>query len=140
MKVKETWSDSDFEEMGWHDSRLYQIKFPDEKFEFTLFIDYIFKWVEVDDRFKFWVSPCKLKFHNVINLKIDLSFENILGIDIVSVERTKVGLTPNGKMTKWMYLIETDKGNISFESTGYTMDVISEPEFLESQDMSDSRN
>lgn len=137
MEVKEIWTDSDFDEMGWHDSRLYRMKFPDEDYNFILYIDYIFKWEkQKDDSFKFWVSPCELKFQNISNLKLNLSFEDFLEIFICEIKRQKIGLTPNGKMIEWKYIVETDRGDIEFESTDFEMNLISQPILSESQDLS----
>ncbi|MBQ4804095.1 hypothetical protein J8L88_14630 [Aquimarina sp. MMG015] len=128
MEIKDKWTDADFDIMGWHDSRLYQIKFPDENYNFTLFLDYIFKWEKQNDEtFKFLVSPCELKFENISNFKMSLSFENFLEIFIVEIRREKLGLTPNKKMMEWKYIIETDRGDIEFESTGFKMNLISQP-------------
>ena len=133
MKVKKIWTDNDFDEMGWHDSRLYQLKFPDEDCNFILYIDYIFEWVKYKDRYKFWVSPCEMVFKNVIDLNLNLLFENSIGIDIDLIKREEMGLTPNGKMTDWKYQIETDRGRIEFTSTGFEMNLISQPILSKSQ-------
>lgn len=134
MEVKEIWTNDDFSEMGWHDSRLYQLKFPDEGCNFVLYLDYIFKWEKQDDDFfKFWVSPCEMIFHNVVDADINISFKKSIGIDIIDIKRTKIGLTPNGKMIDWKYLIETDKGNIELIATDFQMKVISQPIFSSSQ-------
>ncbi len=123
--------------MGWHDSRLYQLKFPDEDCNFVLYLDYIFKWEEQNDGFfKFWVSPCKMTFHNVIDADINISFRKSIGIDIIDIKRKKIGLTPNGKMIDWKFLIETDKGNIGLVATDFEMKVISQPIFTSSQSIS----
>ena len=42
---KDTWSDTDFDVMGWHDARIYAFAFIPEEYEYRLDIDYIFKWV-----------------------------------------------------------------------------------------------
>ena len=134
MIIKDKWSDNDFNDMGWHDSRLYNIKFPDEEYSFTLYLDYIFEWVKtVDNKFNFWVSPCKLVFENVINLKVNLCFENSIGIDINSIHREKIGLTPNGKLEEWKYTIETDRGNIELLATGFEMSLMHQPILSDSQ-------
>ena len=134
MKVKMKWTDSNFEEMGWHDSRLYSIAFPRENLVLSLNIDYIFKWVEREDEaYNFWVAPCLLKFHNVLNLKIDIDFSNSVGIDIQLMKRIDKGVLSNGKMRIWEYFIDTDKGNISFLSTGFVQDVLDDPILSESQ-------
>lgn len=131
MNVKKLWTDSEFKNMGWHDSRLYSIAFPDESLKFVLNIDYIFKWEEATK--KFWVAPCILTFEDTLNLKIDIDFKNSTGIDIVSIGRDNKRLSPNGKIVIWDYSIETDKGIISFESSGYQQKVISQPILSDSQ-------
>ena len=137
MLVKEKWTNKDFSKMSWHDSRIYQIKFPDEKYNLTLYIDYIFKWERGEDGlFKFWVSPCELIFKNVFDLKLNILFEKAIGIDIEQIKREKIGLTPNAKMTDWKFLIETDRGNIELLATDFQMTVISQPKLLDTQDMS----
>jgi hypothetical protein len=134
MEVKEIWTNEDFREMGWHDSRLYQIKFPDEECNFTLYLDYIFKWEKQEnDFFKFWVSPCEMIFKNVLDSEINISFKKAIGIDIIEIKREKVGLTPNGKMIDWKFLIETDKGTIELIATDFEMNVISQPILSDSQ-------
>ncbi|MBG6133200.1 hypothetical protein IWQ47_004466 [Aquimarina sp. EL_43] len=134
MEVKEIWTNEDFREMGWHDSRLYQIKFPDEECNFTLYLDYIFKWEKQEnDFFKFWVSPCEMIFKNVLDSEINISFKKAIGIDIIEIKREKVGLTPNGKMIDWKFLIETDKGTIELIATDFEMNVISQPVLSDSQ-------
>lgn len=138
MKVKERWTDDDYNEMDWHDSKLYQLKFLDEKFEITLFLDYIFEWIKENEGFKFLVSPCKLIFKNVSNLNIKLAFENHIGIYINEIRRSQLGLTPNKKFINWKYIIETDRGNIEFNTTGYKMELISDPIITDRQDLSDS--
>jgi hypothetical protein len=136
MEIKSIWRDEDFESMNWHDSRLYQIYFPDDSCEFKVFIDYIFKWVQDKESFKFWVAPCELIFHNVTNLKINLLFENQVGVDIGGIIRNKIGLTPNKLYHQWDYEIITDKGNLNFTTTGFTMNLLSEPNYSNSQDYS----
>lgn len=71
MDVKPIWTDADFEEMGWHDGRLYGIIISDEDFSLTLDIDYIFKWENSSEEITgFWVSPCDLVFENVSGFKV----------------------------------------------------------------------
>ena len=137
MKVKKEWSEKDFNIMGWHDATLYEMYFPNENHKFILNLDYIFKWVKSksEEKYSFWVSRCKLSFHNVTNLKINLNFENGVGIYIHDIERKGIGLTPNGKMMDWQYEIETDKGQITFITTGFIQEVISNPILSDSQSL-----
>ena len=41
---KTIWTDTDFEQMNWHDCPIHAFSFNDN-FELLLDIDYIFKWV-----------------------------------------------------------------------------------------------
>ena len=136
MEVKETWTNKDFEVMGWHDSRLYQLKFPDEDCNFIIYLDYIFKWEEqANGFFKFWVSPCRIIFKNVLDADINISFKKSIGIDINEIKREKIGVTPNGEMIDWKFLIETDKGTIELIATDFEMHVISQPVLIDSQSL-----
>ena len=140
MKVRECWLDSDFADMGWHDSRLYAVVLPDEEFKLTLDIDYIFKWEKSSDSVTgFWVSPCDLIFSNVSNFKVEIDFGNTNLLFISDIKRTNERLTPNGKYTEWDYEIECDNGLISFSATGFEQRVRKQPVLSESQDLDKNR-
>lgn len=135
MYVKEIWTEADFEEMGWHDSYIYAISFPNEDLELGLDIDYLFKWV-LDDKtnlYNFWVSPCVLFFFDVFDLEVNLDFKNAVGLDIQDINRSNPRLSPNGKITLWDFEIITDNGYIKFESSGYRQVVKKQPIFSQSQ-------
>lgn len=135
MNVKDIWTEADFEEMGWHDSYIYAISFPNEDLEFILDIDYLFKRV-LDDKtnlYKFWVSPCTLVFFDVVGLEMNLDFGNSISLDIQDINRSNSRLSPNGKITLWDFEIATDKGYIKFESSGYRQIVKKQPIFSQSQ-------
>ena len=127
MKEKIIWTDADFAEMGFHDSRLYAISMPGgEDCRFILDIDYIFQWDWEKDKFsKQWVAPCQLIFDYPYNVTINLSFENNVGVDIVDIERTKVKSTTSSN--KWNYKIETDRGDITLDAWGYKLILARQP-------------
>lgn len=135
MNVKEVWTDADFEEMGWHDSHIHAISFPNENLGISLDIDYLFKWVLDDksNRYKFWASPCTLFFFNVVNLKIDIDFQNTIELSILNINRDNPRLPAAGEITLWDFEITTDKGHIKFESSGYKQVVRKQPIFSQSQ-------
>ena len=136
MKVKELWSDSDFEKMGWHDNRLYAISFPNEDFKLTLDIDYIFKWDRsIGNELKFWVSPCDLVFENVSELKIETDLKDSLLLFISDIKRSNPRLSPNQNVTIWDYVIECDNGLLSFSVTGFKQLVRAQPILSETQDL-----
>lgn len=136
MNVRECWSDSDFSDMGWHDSRLYVVALPNEEFKLALNIDYIFKWEKLpDSATEFWVSPCDLIFNNVSNFKMDVDFKDTNLLFISDIKRTNKKLTPNKKFTDWDYEIECDNGVISFSATGFEQRVRKQPVLSASQDL-----
>ncbi len=134
MKVKETWINSDYEEMGWHDSRIYAFHLPLDDFKFVLEIDYLFEWVKQEDEsFKFWVSPCSLIFLDTLNIKFDIDFENHVDLYIDDILRGNERLSPNGRTTIWDFIIHTDKGVMSFVSSGIEQKVHKQPILSDSQ-------
>lgn len=139
MDVKEIWTDSEFDDLGWHDCRLYAIKFPDENLKLSFDIDYIFKWEKVSEHFKFWVAPCDLVFSDVLGLKINMDYKDSIPMYISEVKRSNPRISPNGKVTIWDYFIECDIGQIFFSSTGFQQKIRSQPVLSESQDLKESR-
>lgn len=135
MKVKEVWTELDFDEMGWHDSHIYAMSFPNEKLEISLDIDYLFKWElnNLTNLYGFWVAPCHLIFYNVLNLKIDIDFHNSIGLDVLDIKKDNAKVSNNNKITLWDFQISTDKGEIKFESSGYKQILKEQPIYSISQ-------
>jgi len=129
MEVKNIWTDDDFESMNWHDNYIHSISFPGDTSKIILDIDYLFEWKlnEDENLYNFWISPCWLIFENVLNVKVDLDFKESIGLDIENIKRLNSRLSPNGKVNIRDYLIDTDKGLITFESTGYILKVKKQP-------------
>lgn len=140
MRVKEHWFNSDFEDMGWHDSRLYSIVIPSEDFKLSLDIDYIFKWAKSDgEQEGFWVSPCELLFFDVAGLKINVDFQDNMLLFISDIRRKNERLSPNGKAVEWDFEIECDLGLVSFSATGFEQRVRTQPVLSETQDLNKNR-
>jgi hypothetical protein len=136
MLEKEVWTDEDFDIMGWHDSRLYSFSMPNEKFEFALDIDYIFKWEKSGDQYLgFWVSASDIVFHNVSDFRIEIDQGQALLCFIMDLTRKNSRLSPNGKCTLWDYEIELDTGAISFTSTGFIQRLKHQPILSETQSL-----
>jgi len=122
---KWVWTEADFDQMGWHDARIYALAFPDDTFEFLLDIDYILQWIDPgpsETYYKFWLVPATLVFHNVHDLQIDL--EPFAGLEIQDVTREDPQRPKNaeyvGRDTEWRWTIETHEGAISLNAVGYT--------------------
>lgn len=137
MNVKNTWTDDDFDDMGWHDNQIYAFSIPKEDLTFTLDIDYIFQWDlhPTTNFFNFWVSPCTLRFERVLQLKIDLTFENRVGLYVEDILRKNPRPSQSGTVTIWEYEIRTDCGTIAFESSGYLQLVHQQPVLSEGQSL-----
>ena len=126
---KHVWTQDDFKKMGFHDSIIWSSFANPEKYEFSLDLDYIFKWVNPngeDNYFKFWVSPVTMVFENVSNIKFDT--ESRQGnIQIVNLYIEDPELTPNGKLTTNTFRFECQEGEISLKATGFKMYVRQTP-------------
>lgn len=129
------WTESDFEIMGWHDSRVYAIAFSPEKFEIAFDIDYIFQWVHPkgnETSFSFWVSPVTLVFENIYDVDFDIGSYNG-GLEIDCIKRESMGAPRNAqhieKNEEWLWTIECQEGEIKFRSAGYKQFVRAKPVF-----------
>ncbi len=128
MEVKELWTDAEFDEMGWHDCRIYSLQFPNKEFQLKLEIDYIFRWEKLPDgSFRFWVSPCELVFQNVSGFKAEVDFKNYMQLFIMELKRDNPHPSPNGQVTLWDYEIDCDNGRICFTATGFEQLVREQP-------------
>jgi len=129
MIAKDKWDNDDFNNMDWHDCRIYSITLPEKELSLILDIDYIFEWILNDDMdlFKFWISPCKLAFFDVSKLKIQLDYKNSVGMDINEILMMNPTRLPNAKKDIYDFEIVTEYGYISFSSTGFEQTVIEQP-------------
>lgn len=126
---KNIWTETDFEEMGWHDANIYKIGLTED---LELDIDYLFKWNKPDIEglpFTFWVAPATLVFRQVKNISFELVTAFNDTFEIVDIERT---VTEN--QTSWT--INTRQGNIEFISEGYNQYIRQKPTFQFGQTIS----
>lgn len=130
-------TDSDFEEMGWHDSKLYAIAFGMKENEIAFDIDYILKWINpqgLENTFKFVVAPATLVFRNVYDLNINTSLTEVI---IESIERSNPVRPKNANYIKeqleYDWRIETTNGEISFKSVGYEQFFRKNPTLIDQQ-------
>lgn len=134
MKIKEVWDNNDFENMNWHGSAIYSIALPQNNQLLSFDIDYIFEWIlnNKTNLFHFKISPCNLIFKSVLDLKINLDFHDSIGISIDEIKRENPKISPYGNAIFWTYIILTDKGDISFTSTGFEQIFRKQPYLSES--------
>lgn len=119
---KKIWTEADFENMGWHDCRIYKIRLTDN---LELDIDYILKWNKPDIEglpFTFWVAPATLVFKNINNIRfeIDTAFDEAVEIEDIELNKSD---------NKIQWTINTQQGDIEFESDGLTQWIRQEPFF-----------
>ncbi|MDX3195947.1 hypothetical protein PV458_46755 [Streptomyces sp. MN03-5084-2B] len=76
---KAVWTDADFPQMGWHDSRVYALGFLEDDDSppgrLLLDLDYIVRWVEPARRekhFTFWIAPVTLVFDDAWDITGDI--------------------------------------------------------------------
>ena len=122
-----------FDAITWHDNVLHAISFVDEDFknDLILDIDYIIEWLNQDCAcsHEFRVAPAHLVFHEVSNLKINLSKGPQLMMfsylaDINGISREPIG----ENRYRWEIHLLGGEGNlISFEAAGFTQQTYKEP-------------
>lgn len=137
-KLLEPLSDNNYNEMSWHDCRVYAIAFDKSNSRLLLDIDYITKWVKPNDsseHYSFWVSPCTLIFNNVWNLKVDLETNLEMVINEITRENAHEAKNLNGKI-EYDWQIELLQGEIKFKSIGYNLYLRKEPVLSQSQELS----
>ncbi|MET4105612.1 hypothetical protein [Hymenobacter sp. UYP22] len=102
---KLVWTEADFEQMGWHDARIYAVRFGEH---ISFDIDYIFQWMQADedDYFSFWVAPATLVFHEAVHVAWTINFRPNQEIEIEHISRQ----TSATGATVWH--IETHQGDI----------------------------
>ena len=123
---KRIWTDSDFDQMGWHDNHIYKIRLTED---LEMDIDYIFKWNQPDLEglpFTFWVAPATLIFKNIKNLRFEfnIGFEGNFEIEDIETEN------------KNQWTIITRQGDIEFTSAGFEQFIRQDPSFQFGQTIS----
>src|SRR3954453_6756640 len=117
---KKVWTNTDFEQMSWHDCNIYKIRLTKD---LELDIDYILQWNKPDLEglpFTFWVAPVTLVFTSVQNLTFDfnIAFEDTFEIE--DIERSE-----NGKQYSWTII--TRQGDINFSSEEFEQFIRQQP-------------
>jgi hypothetical protein len=117
--AKSTWTEADFDLMGWHDARLYCFTVFPETFELLLDLDYITKWVDPvapEEYFSFWVSPVTLVFRDIQNLSATVDMRELCELEVLTLKRS--GLP--GAHAGWRWTLELSSGELSVDASGYT--------------------
>lgn len=125
----------DFDDISWHDSKVYSITFPDAYNSIEIDIDFIIEWIkkETGNGYKFLVVPAILKFENVSNLFIKINTEDFAEVFVDELKRENKRLSPNGKVFMWDFILLLNGGIITFTSTGYIQEFTATPKLGEEQ-------
>ncbi|HVU95666.1 MAG TPA: hypothetical protein VHE34_10600 [Puia sp.] len=132
---REIWTADDFEEMAWHDCVIHAISFKSD-FKLLFDIDYIFEWVLVGKKYKFWIAPCTLIFENCYDVNFDLDMSTP-GLEIDCLTRKNPKKPSNAeyieKQMEFDWFMDTQQGTISFTSVDFSLFVRRKPVYSSAQ-------
>jgi hypothetical protein len=123
------WSDTDFDQMGWHDVHIHGISALPDRFELRFDVDYIVEWMCAPSDSgitKFLVAPATLVFENVQHVRIAVNSEQgLLSID--EIRREGCRQLADSKLSIWNWTLRCQEGSVEFEATGYKLALRSSP-------------
>jgi hypothetical protein len=120
---KATWTDADFEVMGWHDCRVHAVSVGVREDGFPwnrvlLDLDYIVKWVDPAygrRHFSFWIMPATLVFDKAWDIAGQLAPMNDL-LEIADLHR----LAPPDDKPDQLWHIEGQNFDLRLRAPAYT--------------------
>jgi len=130
---KYTWTDADYEVMGWHDSRVHAVSVGEQRplMRLLLDLDYIVKWVDPiapATTFSFWVTPATLVFDEAWDIEGDL--EPTYGLlEVADLHRLD---PPDGRPDP-LWHIEGQNFELRVRAAGYTQYLRKEPQHVPHQ-------
>lgn len=123
------WTTEHFEQLSWHDNHVHGIEIVEGAFgagELILDLDFIEEWLcEDDGRCRFRIQPVALKFHEVTNLEIELSYRSVsaaLGPFSIHAITRRSEQRERYVAQLWTIEINWPKGQIRFEAAGFTQE------------------
>ena len=134
---KATWTDADFEEMGWHDCRIHAVsigEYDDDTLppaRLLLDLDYIIQWVDpalFRRHFTFWISPATLVFEQAWGIEGELGPLHEM-LEIADLHR----LDPPDDNSDPLWHIEGQNFSIKVRSAGYTQYLRRPPQHVRGQ-------
>lgn len=138
MREKTRWTDSDFDEISWHDCMIRSITLDQDgewQSDLVLDLDFILEWISDDSpMFRFRIAPAQLRFTDVGNLRFDIHLGFKEPMTVYSVTRTD--LPPAGKgegAREAHYVIDIEyiprphDNRIEFDATGFTQHLTGVP-------------
>lgn len=128
--MKSSWSETDFDELGWHDSHVHGFRVLEGEHgtgELRLDLDYILEWLcpaGEGGACRFRIAPALLKFRDVTSLRFSLDYATptaAMGpFSIGGIEREPISYGSGYGSYRWTIPINWPAGEITFESPGFT--------------------
>jgi hypothetical protein len=150
------YTEADFDNLSWHDCNVWKIEFrvgdPDEgdwTSDLVLGIDFIAAWLcGVNKVCRFRVAPATLVFHDVNDLSIHIDWDKAANaheasihqierelVDLAEIKKRGWGLHP--PHYRWrIHFNWPESGEITFEASGFTQELLTEPMECEGQSFS----
>lgn len=132
METKLVYNTNNFNQIQWHDTKIYAFAFDDKNFKFYLDVDLILEWIDPQlnsENYTFKIVPATIVFLNTWNLIIDV--DTNLNLVIEDVEMISPHLPNNIKyienVLEYCWKIELSEGEIQFNSIGFEILTKSEP-------------
>ncbi|MGX6608169.1 hypothetical protein ACWKSP_39515 [Micromonosporaceae bacterium Da 78-11] len=119
-----TWTDADFETMGWHDCRIHAVsigEYDDQTLppaRLLLDLDYIVRWVQPargERHFTFWIAPATLVFEGAWNISGQLGPLHE-AMEIADIHR----IDPADSRSEPKWHIEGQDFDLHLRAAGYT--------------------
>ena len=143
MQGEQTWDESRFEHMSWHDNHVHGLRIRrgarGHDGQLELDIDYILEWLRpTESTFAFRVAPATLTFIEVLYLRIEIDYAafsyattpfSIAGI-------TRQAASSNGG-TRWTLELNAPNGAISFLASGFRQVLRAQPIVTSSQSLTE---
>lgn len=117
-----SWTEADFETMGWHDCTIHGLRFEQDgeyQGDLVLDLDYITEWIlRPDNSYNFRVAPAQLRFLNVDNLQIRVArrFHQAAEIDDITRASSHWVIKLHGYLGQ-------EASQIEFDATGYVQEL-----------------
>lgn len=131
-----TWTEKDFNEMGWHDNHVHGLLIREGEHgtgDLVLDIDYILEWncPSNQKRYEFLVAPATLTFISMSDLKLQLDYvassAGICPFSIDGIVRESKQY-PNGYSSyAWHIPVNWPSGEITFIASGFNQVLRAEP-------------
>lgn len=124
----ELWTDTNFDEMSWHDNHVHGLRFVEGEQgsgELILDLDYIAEWIPdacPAQSWQFRLLPVHLRFTQVWHLRISLDYQSPgAAMGPFSIDGVERQFEARGPYTAqlWRIGVNWPAGEITFEASGF---------------------